>query len=129
MEYNLLNHSIVYLKQYFIVSQLYDSKKNNEIYMIYFTFTFPFSSAFPFFMWTWVSNLYYFLSLWRINFNISCKKILLVKSFHNSLFFWGNVFILKDSFIGYWILGWWFDFFVFFFFQHFKASLHSFLIA
>lgn len=50
MEYNLLNHFIVYLKQYFIVNQLYDSKKNNEIYMIYFTFTSPFSNAFPFFM-------------------------------------------------------------------------------
>ena len=32
MEHNILNHFIVYLKQYFIVNQLYDSKKNNEKY-------------------------------------------------------------------------------------------------
>lgn len=87
-----------------IISLIKEVVKQQRLYLHFFL---PWYSSF--FRKIWVSNLYYFPSLWRTSFNISCKArstdhtflqffVCLRKDFISSL--------LNDNFARYNILGW-----------------------
>lgn len=93
------------------------STKNKKNESLYFSFTYSFSNALPFFREISVSDLHN-CPLWRTFFNISCKAGLLATN-PLKICLSEQVFIsplpLKDYLAGYRIPAWWF-----FFSQHFK---------